>query len=54
MKKYSTEIEMIIQGKYISGKAWQIEADKSCNDNKMLQDSMRHIEQQFHGLKIQA
>ena len=39
---------MLKQGIYISGKAWQIEADKLCNDNKTLQDYMRHVEQQSH------
>lgn len=33
---------------YTSGKAWQIEADKSCNDSKPLQDHMRHVVQQSH------
>ena len=46
MKKYLSEIEMLIQGIYVSGKAWQIEADKLCNDSKTLQDYMRHVEQQ--------
>ena len=50
MKKYSSETEMLIQ-LYISGKAWRNEADKSCNDCKMLQDYMSHVEQQSHGRK---
>ena len=45
---------MTLQGIYISGKPWQIEADKSCNDSKMLQDYMRHVEQQFHSRKTHA
>ena len=45
---------MLIQRIYISGKAWQIEADKSCNDSKTLQDYKRHVELQSHGSKTQA
>ena len=45
---------MLIQGINISGKAWQIEADKSCNDSKTLQDYMTHVEQQCHGRKTDA
>ena len=53
MKKNSSETEMLIQGvyRYVSGKAWQIEAYKSCSDGKMLQDYMREVEQQFLGRK---
>ena len=29
---------MLVHGVYISGKAWQIEVDKSGNDTKTLQD----------------
>ena len=54
MKKVLPETEIPIKGIYISGKAWQIDADESCNDSKMLQDYMRHIEQQPHGHKTQA
>ena len=36
---------------YISGKAWQIDADKLCNDSKTSQDYKRHVEQQSHGRK---
>ena len=43
-----------IQGIYIDGKARQIEADKSCNDGKALQDYMRHSEQQSHCCKTLA
>ena len=43
MKKYSSETEMLIQGIYISSKAWQIEADKLCIDSNTLQDYMRHV-----------
>ena len=42
---------MLIEGIYISGKAWQIKSDKSCNDSKTLQDDTRHVEQQSHGRK---
>ena len=35
---------MLIQGIYISGKACQIEADKSRNDSKTLQHYKRHVE----------
>ena len=38
---------MLIPG----GKAWQIEANKSCNDGKTLQDYMRHVEEHSHGCK---
>ena len=38
---------MFIQGIYISGKAWQIEADKSCNDSKTLQDYMKHVSKAY-------
>ena len=53
MKKNSSETEMLIQGiyRYISGKAWQIEAYKSCSGGKTLQDYMREVEQQFLGCK---
>ena len=54
MKKYSSETEMFSQGKYIIGRARKIEADKSCNDSKTLQDYMRHVKQQSHGRKTQA
>lgn len=41
---------MLLQGIYASGKAWPIEADKSYNLSKALQDYMRHIlKQQSHG-----
>ena len=53
MTKYSSKTEMLIQGIYIGGKAWQIEADKSCNDSKTLQDYMRH-EQQSHSYNTHA
>ena len=33
MKKYLSETEMLIQGICISGKAWQTETDKLCNDS---------------------
>lgn len=36
---------------YTRGKAWQIEAGKSSNHNKTLQDYMRHIEQLSHHRK---
>ena len=42
---------MLIQGIYISGKAWQIEADKSCNNSKIMQDYKGHTEQQSNGRK---
>ena len=42
-KTYSSETEMLIQGIYISDKALQVEADKSCNDGKTLQDYMRRL-----------
>ena len=42
---------MLIQGIFVSGKAWQNVADKSCNDSKALQDYKRHVEQQFQGRK---
>ena len=45
---------MLIQGIYISGKARQIEAEKSCNDSKTLQDYKPHVEQQSHGRKTLA
>ena len=51
MKKYSSETEMFIQGIHISGKAWQIEADKSWNDGKKLKGYMRHVVQQSHSRK---
>ena len=34
MKKCFSETDMLIQGLSISGKAWQIKADKPCNDVK--------------------
>ena len=41
MKKYLSETK----GIYMGGKAWQIEADKSCSDRKTLQDYMTQIKQ---------
>ena len=43
-----------MQGIYVSGKAWQIEADKSCNnDSKVLQDYKRHFEQLMIAKQLQ-
>ena len=39
-----------MQGIYTGGQTWQIEADKSCNDSKRLQDNERHVERQSHDL----
>ena len=39
---------MLIQGIYISGKAWQIEADQWCNSSKMLQDYKRPVTKHSH------
>ena len=36
---------------YISGKAWQIEADKSCNNSKTSQDYKRHFKKCFMVVK---
>lgn len=52
--KFCSETEILIQGIYTSSKAWHIEANKSCNDSKTLQDYMRHVEQQSHGRKTDA
>ena len=54
MKNYSSKTEMLLQGIYISGKAWQIKADKSCKDSKTFQGYMRHVDQQSHGRKSLA
>ena len=56
MKKYLSETEMLIQGIYISCKAWQTEADQLCNNrsSKTLQDYKRHVEQQSRGYKTHA
>ena len=42
---------MLIQGKYINGKAWLIKADKSCSNGETLQDYMKQDGQQSHGRK---
>ena len=54
MKKYSSDTEMLIDGVCIGSKAWQTEADKMSNDSEMLQDYIKHIEQQSHGCKTHA
>ena len=43
-----------LMGIFTIGKAWQIEGDKSYNDSKVLQDYMRHIEQQSRGGRTHA
>ena len=54
MQEYTRHVEQVSwlqntnihhQGLYISGKAWQIEADKLYNDGKTLQEYTRHVEQ---------
>ena len=40
---------MLLWGIYIGGKAWQTEV--RAHDTRTLQDYMRQVEQQSHGLK---
>ena len=49
-----SETEVLIRGIYISGKQCQIEADKSRNDSKTLQNHTKRVEQQSRGRKTHA